>query len=317
MKNRWSARLVLAFFALLLPGMAQITGDLVIRVTDPTDAVIAGANVTLKSVAQGSTRKLITDSQGFARFALLNIGDYEIKIESPGFAITTTRSTVSTGQVREMKVALEVSATRQEVVVEESAITINTSNSQLQSSVDSKAITQLALPNGVLSLAGTTPGVIPVTPRNPFLGQGSYNSNGGRGRGNNITIDNANATDVSTTGGAGLGTVPLDAIKEVTVISNNFSAEFGRNASSQFQLVTKSGTNEFHGSAAHFLKNDKLNARDYFDRTGKAALIRDNNWFVTGGGRIVRDKLFFFGTYEQQKIRGAGGTRIANVPTSA
>lgn len=316
MSSNWPARLLLAALCCLLPASAQITGDLVVRVADSSDAVITGAKVTVKNTAQGSVREQTTDTQGFARFTLLNIGEYEIKIEATGFSITTTRSVVNTGQVRELKAVLEVSATRQEVVVEDSAIAINTSNAQLQSSVESAALTKFALPNGVLSLAGTTPGVIPVTPRNPFLGQGSYNSNGGRGRGNNITIDNANATDVSTTGGAGLGTVPIDAIKEVTVISNNFSAEFGRNSSSQFQLVTKSGTNQLHGSAAHFFKNDKLNARDYFDRTGKAAILRDNNWFVTAGGPIVPNKLFFFGTYEQQKIRGAGGTRIANVPTS-
>ncbi len=308
--------LLLSVFC-LVPLSAQITGDLLIRVTDPTDAVITGAKVSVKSASQGSVRNLVTDSQGFARFSLLNIGEYEVRVESQGFSIVSTKTTVNTGQIRELKTVLEVSSTRQEVVVEEAAIAINTTNAQLQSSVDSKAITQLSLPNGVLSLAGTTPGVIPVSARNPFLGQGSYNSNGGRGRGNNITIDNANATDVSTTGGAGIGTVPLDAIKEVTVISNNFSAEFGRNASSQFQLVTKSGTNEFHGSAAHFFRNDKLNARDYFDRTGRAAILRYNNWLVTGGGRIIKNKLFYFGTYEQQKVRGSGGTRIANVPTNA
>jgi hypothetical protein len=317
MSSNLPTRLMLAAFCCLLPASAQITGDLVIRVTDPSDAFISGAKVAVKSTAQGAVREQSTDTQGFARFSLLNIGEYEIKVEAPGFAIASTRTTVNSGTVRELKTVLEVSATRQEIVIEDSVVSINTSNAQLQASVDSSALIKFSLPNGVLSMAGTTPGVIPVAARNPFLGQGSYNSNGGRGRANNITIDNSTATDVSTTGGAGLGTVPLDAIKEVTVISNNFTAEFGRNASSQFQLVTKSGTNEFHGSAVHLLKNDKLNARDYFDRTGKAAILRNNNWFVTGGGRIVRDKLFFFGTYEQQKIRGAGGTRIANVATPA
>jgi hypothetical protein len=187
----------------------------------------------------------------------------------------------------------------------------------LQSNVESKAITQLSLLNGVLSLAATTPGVIPVSARNGFLSQGNYNSNGGRGRGNNIMIDNAIASDVASTGGTGIGTVPLDAIKEVNIISNNFNAEFGRNSSSQFQIVTKSGTNEYHGSLVETFRNDKLNARDYFDRTGKAAVLRDNDWVTQGGGRIVRDKLFFYGTYEQVKTRGAGGTRLATVPTNA
>ncbi len=311
-------RFALALSLLALPAMAQITGDVSVRVTDQSDAAVPGAKITVKSLAQGSIRSLVSDANGVARFNLLNIGDYEIRVEFTGFASTTTRSVVNSGAVRELKMVLEVSATTQEVVVEESTyLSINTAGAQIQSSVEAKAITQLSLPNGVLSLAGTTPGVIPVTPRNPFLGQGSYNSNGGRGRGNNITIDNANASDVSATGGAGLGTVPLDAIKEVNVISNNFSAEFGRNASSQFQIVTKSGTNDYHGSLVHFFKNNVLNARDYFDRTGKASVLRDNDWVVNGGGRVVRDKLFFYGTYEQQKIRGSGGTRIAAVPTPA
>jgi len=317
MNTQLLARLVLLVSASSVPAIAQITGDLVINVIDPSNAVVSGANVTLKSLAQGSTRNLKSDDQGIARFSLLNIGDYEIRVEAAGFASVTTRAVINSGVVRELKTVLEVSATRQEVVVEETSVVISTTNSQMQSSVESKAITQLSLPNGVLSLAGTTPGVIPVSARNPFLGQGSFNSNGGRGRGNNITIDNANATDVSTTGGAGIGTVPLDAIKEVNVISNNFNAEFGRNASSQFQIVTKSGTNEYHGSLVEFFRNNVLNARDYFDRSGKAAILRDNDWVAQGGGRIVRDKLFFYGTYEQIKVRGSGGTRIGIVPTSA
>ncbi|MFN9456076.1 MAG: TonB-dependent receptor plug domain-containing protein, partial [Acidobacteriota bacterium] len=190
-------------------------------------------------------------------------------------------------------------------------------SAQMQTSVESKAVTQLPLQGGALALAGTAPGVTPVSVRNPFLGLGSYNANGGRGRANNITIDNANASDVSTTGGTGIGTVPLDGIKEVSLISNNFSAEYGRNGSSQYQILTKSGTNEFHGRLFEFFRNDKLNARDYFDRTGRAPTLRDNQWGAAIGGRIIRDKLFYFGTYEQQKIRGAGGTRVAVVPNNA
>ncbi|MCI0422152.1 MAG: hypothetical protein L0312_23475, partial [Acidobacteria bacterium] len=146
------------------------------------------------------------------------------------------------------------------------------------------------------------------------MGLGSFNSNGGRGRGNNITLDNATATDVSTTGSAGLGTVPIDGIKEFTLITNNFNAEYGRNGSAQVQILTKSGSNEFHGRVFEYFRNDKLNARDYFDRTGKAAVLRNNDYGVVAGGPLKREKAFWFGTYEEQKIRGAGGTRIATVP---
>jgi len=303
--------------SLSLPAIAQITGDLIVTVIDSSQSIVSNANVTLRSLSQGAARNLKSDSHGTARFSLLTIGDYEVRVEATGFSPSTGRAVVNAGAVRELKTVLEVSATRQEISVEDISIAISTTNSQLQTTVEAKAITQLSLPNGVLSLAATTPGVTPVSARNGFLGQGSYNSNGGRGRGNNITIDNATATDVFTTGGTGIGTVPLDAIKEVNVISNNFNAEFGRNSSSQFQIVTKSGSNDFHGSLVEFFRNDKLNSRDYFDRTGKAAVLRDNNWVVQGGGRIVRDKLFYYGTYDQTKTRGSGGTRIAKVPTNA
>lgn len=316
MNSKLFARAALVLAAIAFPVIGQITGDLVVRVTDGSDAVVPNAHVTVKSVAQGSVRGLASDGQGVVRFSLLAIGDYDVRIEAVGFTSVSTRAVVNSGSVRELKTVLEIASARQEVVIEESTVSISTANSQMQSSIESKAITQLSLSSGVLSLAGTTPGVIPVSVRNPFMGPGSYNSNGGRGRGNNITIDNANATDVSATGAAAMGTVPLDAIKEVNVISNNFNAEFGRNGSSQFQVVTKSGTNEYHGSLVEFFRNNALNSRDYFDRTGKASVLRDNDWVAQGGGRIIRDKLFFYGTYEQTKTRGAGGTRIATVPTS-
>jgi hypothetical protein len=305
--------LVLATFA----AYAQITGDLVIKVSDASGAVVPSAKISVKSLATGAVRTMETDSAGSARVAQLQSGSYEIRVEASGFATAVTNATVNTGAIFDVPVVLEVRGTTEEVVVTDAPPLLTTTTSQLQTSTDSKSVIDLPLNGTTLTIAGTTPGVIPVTPRNPFLGLGSYNSNGGRGRANNITLDNSTATDVSTTGGAGLGTVPIDAIKEVNVISNNFSAEYGRNSSSQFQILTKSGTNEFHGVLRHFLRNSAFNARDYFDRTGKAAPLRDNNWSAQAGGAIVKNKLFYFGTYEEQKIRGLGGTRTATVPTPA
>ena len=111
---------------------------------------------------------------------------------------------------------------------------------------------------------------MPQTPNNNngFLGYGNFSSNGGRARGANITVDNATATDISTTGGSGLGTFPIDAVKEVSFITNNFNAEYGRNSSAQYQIVTKSGTNEFHGRLFEFFRNDKLNAAAFSTQQG-------------------------------------------------
>ncbi|MCU0246639.1 MAG: TonB-dependent receptor [Bryobacter sp.] len=285
----------------------QITGDLEVRATDATGAAIANADVVLKNVETGAVREAKTDSQGAIRITLLNTGRYEVRISAKGFATLVTQAEVTIGSTRELKVALEVASTRQEVMVEESTVSINTVSSQLQTATNEKAVSELPLSTlGPLGLAGTTPGVIPVTPRNAFLGLGSYNSNGGRGRGNNITVDSAVSSDVSTTGGAGLGTIPEFLIREVSVISNNFSAEFGRNANSQFQIITKSGTNDFHGQAWEFFRNDKMNSRDYFDRTGSAPILRDNRWGGYFGGPVVKNRFFVLGHYEQQKVRGQG-----------
>jgi len=296
--------------------LAQITGDLEVRVSDKSDAVMSGVQVTLTSLETGAIRKGTTDSLGSVRFTLLNIGPYTVKVENNGFETVVTRAEVNTGAVKDVRIQMNVKSVATEVMVEESAVAINTVSAQLQTTADSKAVTELPLASsGVLGLAGTTPGVVPVTSRNPFLGLGSYNSNGGRGRGNNITIDSATATDVSTTGGAGLGTIPEYLIKEVSVISNNFSAEFGRNSSSQFQILTKSGTNDIHAQGWWQFRNDKLNARDFFAATKPP--LRDNRFGGYASAPVIKNKLFVIGHLERQYIRGAGGTRSATTWTPA
>ncbi|MBS1823985.1 MAG: carboxypeptidase regulatory-like domain-containing protein [Acidobacteria bacterium] len=293
----------------------QITGDLQVLVSDPTQAVVVNAEVSIVHKETALGRKLGSGITGGARFSQLPLGSYQVKVEARGFANYTANALVSSGAVTTVKAQLEVQSTKQEVNVTESTPAVNMLNAQLQTTVEAPEIVTLPIARtGVLGLAAVAPGVVPVSPRNPFLGIGSFNSNGGRGRGNNITIDNATATDTGVTGVAGLGTVPLDGIREFSLVTNTFSAEFGRNSSAQAQVLTKSGSNEFHGRLFEFFRNDKLNSRDYFDRTGLTSPHRDNNWGAVAGGRLVRDKLFWFGTYEQQRTGGEGGTRLAQVP---
>jgi len=297
---------------------AQISGDVLVQTADQSGGVVPNATVTLKSIQTGASRTATTDANGAARFAQLGVGDYEVKVDAAGFASFTTRATVTSGNVATVPVTLNIKAAEQQVLVTDAAAPVNTVNAQLQQTTETAGLESLPIAGqGPLALAGISPGVIPVTPRNPFLGLGSFNDNGGRGRGNNITLDSANATDVSTTGAAGLNTVPLDAVQEFNIITNNFQAQYGRNADAQVQILTKGGTNEFHGDLFEFFRNDKLNARDYFDRTGHPSIERNNDWGAVGGFPVIKNKLFGFATYEQQKIRGAGGTRIATVLTSA
>ncbi len=295
---------------------AQITGDLTVEVVDASGATIPNAKVTVNNPATGASRTLNTESAGSVRVSQLAVGTYEVTAEASGFQTVQTQGVVNLGAVNLVRMTLNVASSTQTVEVVAGSVTVNTVNAQLQTSNTSKQISELPLnATGVLGLAGTTPGVVPVTIRNPFLGLGSYNSNGGRGRANNITIDSATATDVSITGGAGVDTIPEFLISEINVISNNFSAEFGRNSNSQFQILTKSGSNDFHAQGWWFFRNNVLNTRDYFDRTGSAPPLKDNRFGGYIGGPIAKNKLFFLGHYEKQIVRGLGGTRIATVWT--
>jgi hypothetical protein len=221
---------------------AQITGDLQINVSDASNAVIPGANISVKSVETGTERTAATDSGGGVRVSQLAVGLYEVTASHQGFAAQVVEVSVVSGTSVTVPITLSIASTAQQVEVSEALAAVNTVNGQLQITVDPQTITDLpVVNNGVLQFAVTAPGVTPVTPNNPFLGLGSYNSNGGRGRGNNITLDNATVTDVSVTGagGTGLGTLPLDAIQQVNLITTQFNAEFGRNANSQFQILSK------------------------------------------------------------------------------
>jgi hypothetical protein len=181
------------------------------------------------------------------------------------------------------------------------------------------AVTVIGLPNQArdpVAFSNLAPGVVPVTKDNPFLGTGSFNSNGSRGRSNNITVDNAVASDISTTGESGIGTLSLDGVQEVKVITNNFTAEYGRNSGAQVQVITKSGTNQYHGSVYEFHQNAFFNARDYFDTTGRPTPLIQNQYGFTAGGPILKNRMFVFGHYEGLKTRGAGSTATATVLTS-
>ena len=304
---------------------AQITGDLRGVVVDSSGGAVAQAKVSLKSLETGESRQTKVDIDGRFNFSLLRIGNYEIRAEAAGFRSATTTAEVKTGEIVSARLALEVGSVTETVNVTDAVTALDTENSQIQTSFTGTKIQDIPVNRNPNLFALAAPGVAPVSGNNPFLGSGSFNSNGGRGRGNNITVDGITATDVSVTGTGGpLGPLNFSAIKEVKVITNNFSAEYGRNSSAQVLYITKNGTNELHGELYEYFQNDKLNARPFFDRTGKTNIVRNNiaGWEL-GGPVFVpkifdgRNKLFWHTTYEQVWTRGAGAARIARVPTPA
>jgi outer membrane receptor protein involved in Fe transport len=304
---------------------AQITGGLRGSVSDPSGAAVQKATVTLTSAETDQTRKQETNSSGEFSFDLLTIGHYSVKAESSGFSASETEAEVKTGEISSVAFKLQLGSVSQVIEVTTAVAQIDTENAQLQTSITGQAVQEIPVGRNPNLFALSAPGVTPVSSNNPYLGSGSFNSNGGRGRANNIMVDGITATDVSVTGTGGpLGPLNFSSIKEVKVITNNFSAEYGRNASSQVLYITKGGTNDLHGEAYEYFQNDKLNARSFFDRTGAPSIVRANTYGFEVGGPVFipklfngKNKAFWHSDYEGFKRRGVGSAVIANVLTPA
>ncbi len=298
------------------PAVAQITGEIRGVLSDPAGAVIARAQVTLMSTETGETRNSKSDQQGRYAFPLLKIGEYQITVETPGFRRLFAPAEGRSAEVTVVNLRLELGQVTEQVTVTDAASPLDVQSAQLQESFSGQEVQDIPVardPNAIaLLLAG-------ITPAPASFNSGSFISNGNRARANNITIDNITATDISTAGTGSTNNGPLNfsSLKEVKVISGNFSAEFGRNSGSQVQYITRSGGNEFHGKLEEYFRNSALNARDWFDRTGSASVSRFNEFGGVFGGPIVRNKTHFFLAAEIVPVRGLGDTRIALVPTAA
>ena len=309
-----------------LPAFAALTGDISGTVTDPHGAVVVGAKITVKNLSTGTIREATTNGEGQFSVAQVEIGTYEVSVAKGGFKTYKETTTVRSGENTRLAAGLQVGTADSVVTVEATAATLDVATAQLSDSLATAEVQ--SLPNqgrDPVAYATLSPGTVPVSKDNPFLGTGSFNSNGSRGRANNITVDGIISSDLSTTGEAGTGTFSYDGVQEFKLISNNFDAEFGRNSGSQVQIITKSGTNQFHGSAYWFHQNTFFNARDYFnnvkpdgsDGPGLPTPFVQNQGGFTAGGPIYKDHTFVFGHWEIDKTRGGGSTAVARVLTPA
>lgn len=310
-----SVRFLLPFLCLPAVLAAQITGELRGTVNDPSGAAVPGAKVLLTSTETGETRDLTTDAEGRFAFPLLKIGDYSIAVEATGFRRTVGDASVRSAEITSVSMRLEVGQVNEQVVVTDFVTALDTQSAQLQESFQSKQVAEIPVARNPNLLASTLPG---ITPAPGTFNSGSFVSHGNRVRANNITIDNITATDISVagTGSSNNGPLNFSSLKEVKIITHNFSAEFGRNSGAQLQYITKSGTNDFHGEVYDYFRNNVLNSRDWFDRSGKSTVTRVNQFGGVLGGPIVRNKTHFFLASELGRVRGLGAARIAQVPTS-
>jgi hypothetical protein len=262
---RTAGWLLLALFLLLpLPIWAQATGAIVGTVTDPTGAVIPGAKITAKRVETGVSQSTVTGGSGTYTIPNLVVGTYDVTAEGGGFKIANaTGITLDVSQQREVDFKLTVVGVESTVEVNAAPPLLNTTDGTIGGLVSEEQVENLPL-NGrnISGLVMMQPGMAQDTGGMGWMGP-QWISNGNRGETMVGTLDNADISD------AEMGTVQftnfnLDAIAEFKVLTNNYSAEYGQGAGTITQIVSKTGTNEFHGSGFEFLRNSAFDARNFF-----------------------------------------------------
>jgi hypothetical protein len=318
---RWATRwlvvlLCLASSTLLL---AQSTGGRILgRVADPTGAVLAGVTVRLINLATGVARETKTNASGDYSLLEITPGNYNVEFEQTGFKKNVEKSvTVEVNAVVTLNTTLQVGATAETVEVTSEAPLVDTTSTQLGAVVNQRAITSLPLnERDTYALLQLQPGVQSQIGSDLFYGSdkpGVVSVNGGRGRANNYSVNGGDGNDQF----ANLPVVQPspDSIQEFRVITNTFDAEYGRNSGAVVNVVTKSGTNQFHGDVYEYFRNKALNARGYFD-TVKPDL-KQNQFGATFGGPLKKDRSFFFVSYEGRRIIEGKSSDTVTVPTDA
>ncbi|MSO21393.1 MAG: TonB-dependent receptor [Acidobacteria bacterium] len=312
-----SVKTILLLLLLLAPfgvSLAQLpTATMLGSVKDSSGAVIPGSALTVRNLETGLTRTAEANADGSYRFSALPVGDYELRVEHAGFrAEVRSGLTLSVGQEAVVNLSLQVGAIEQTVEVTAEAPLVNTTSGTLGVLVDQQKVADLPL-NGrnYVDLAFLQPGVQAErrTGGGPVMAGQFFSSNGAPPRSNNFMLDGAmmqSTNDTATASGAN-ETLGVEGIREFRMVTNSFSAEYGMRMGSQMTLVSKNGTNTFHGSLFEYLRNAAFDARNFFDRlsgqptsTSKRRLpgFSRNQAGASFGGPIMKDHTFFFLTYE-------------------
>jgi hypothetical protein len=285
---------------------AQTTGTIYGTVMDSRGAAVSGAAVAVTNLETNLSRSTMTGEEGIWSFTLLPVGGYSVSIEATGFK-TFVRERVELevqANVR-VDVRLEIGQVTERVVVTAEVPQIDTASATLGKVVEERRIVELPL-NGrnFLQLGVLQAGVVPPPPGINMLGSGTNNTPGGtafnfsvngqRITSNNHLLDGVN--NVEPFSGAAMVVPSPDSLREFRILTNAYTAEFGRAGGSIVTVITKAGSNEYHGSAYEFLRNDYFDARNFF--SPQVPALKQHQFGGTVGGRVIRDRTFFFGSYE-------------------
>jgi len=319
----FSCRHTFCAFLILLVAMdvaaQQITGSIRGVVTDPSGAVVQAAVVSAQQSETGLMRSAPTGRDGGYVLVELPIGHYQIRVEAKGYQKYLQKGiTLEVNQSATVNARLKLGSDTQQVEVKADAELVQSTVSSLGVTVMQREILDLPLDGRNFSQLGTLqPGVVPLTPGlleagGPARENQAYSVNGQRPESNNFLIDGAD--NVSAVDGGFVLKPPIDGIAEFRILTHNANAEFGRNTGSTTNIITRGGTNSFHGAGWEFLRNDVMDASDAFTRTVQP--LKQNQFGATFGGPILKDKTFFFAYYEGFRNR-QGETVPATVPSQA
>lgn len=297
---------------------ATITGT----VTDSTQAVVPGASVVARNVATNVTHRAETNSAGIYVIPALPPGIYDLTVEKPGFrAFRATNIPLSVGLTVKVDVQLEVGQVTETVQITATAVQLETQRVSLGKTVETRRVVELPLlGRDPRQLAALAPGVIPTRGQVGAGGDaigtaGNARISGGLAMQNAILMDGGDSRGF-TSGGQSYA-FPLESVAEFKIETATYSSEFGRAGGGVINVASRSGTNEFHGVIYEFLRSDKLNANSWSNNRNRVARLpfQYNQFGAAGGGRIVRDRTFFFGNYEGIR-QGSPQSFLSTVPLS-
>ena len=309
---------------------AQVAGaTLSGTITDSQGAVVPNAKVSVRNAATSVTTETSSNATGLYTVPNLTPGDYELFVSAAGFKTTTVRLTLTVGQKQELNVPLSVGQLAQTVEVTSLVPQVDLESSTIMGNVNSTTVRELPL-NGRdwVSLAQLEPSVEIVRDHASITGPGGAGArglgdqlsvSGGRPSQNSYRLDGALVNDYSNNGpGSVLGkNLGVDAIQEFSVMTSNYSAEYGFTSGGVINAITKSGTNAFHGTAFEFLRNDKFDAANFFTNASGLTKnsLQQNQFGASGGYRVPKIKMFLFGAYEGVR-KSAGLPVTTNVSIS-
>jgi len=321
-----------AFLTLLaaVPVRAQVSNGAILgTVKDPSGAAVPNAKVTITNTDTNEVRNAVAGDDGAYRVPALRAGNYSVKVEAQGFkTVTQSALVLEVAQELVVNLTLEVGSTTQEVTVTGEVPLVNTTSSSIGTTVNEVQMAELPL-NGrnYIDLAFMNPGV----QRNTFpTGGGAgaagvwFSTNGMPPRSNTFTLDGSNIGNAYNTGpnSEGANTLGVDGIKEFKTVTNMFSAEYGYTMGAQMVMVSKGGSNQFHGDVFEYLRNNHLDARNYFDAAPallngqRTPQFKKNNFGGSVGGPIQKDKTFFYLVYEGIRERQGDAVQDHTLPAA-